>query len=101
MRKKIEDRFNYSHRDSWYKIIILGRNCLDMHEVVVTAILSFEEPFTFKQLIEKLRSDSKLDLSKKDTYSCVLSKIQDIFELSSIKVVPFSNPTEYFVEGNI
>ena len=74
---------------------------MDLHGVVVNAILSFDGPFTYQQLIEKLKNDTKIDLSKKDTYSRVLSKIQELFELSSIKVVPCSNPTEYFVDGKI
>ena len=72
---------------------------MDLHGIVVNAILSFDGPFTYQQLIEKLNNNTEIDLNKKDTYSCVLSKIQEIFELSSIKVVPFSSPTKYFVDG--
>jgi len=72
---------------------------MDLHGVVVNAILSFDGPFTYQQLIEKLKNDTEVDLSKKDTYSRVLSKIQELFELSSIRVVPFSNPKKYFVDG--
>ena len=74
---------------------------MDLHGVVVNAILSFDGPFTYQQLIEKLKDDTKIDLSKKDTYSRALSKIKELFELSSIKVIPFSNPTKYFVDGKI
>ena len=74
---------------------------MDLYGIVVNAILSFDGPFTYQQLIEKLKNNTEIDLSKKDTNSCVLSKIQEIFELSSIKLIPFSNPTKYFVDGKI
>ena len=74
---------------------------MNLHGIVVNTILSFDGPFTYRELIEKLKNDTRIDLTKKDTYSRVLSKIQEIFELSSIKIIPFSNPTKYFVDGKI
>lgn len=74
---------------------------MDLHGVVVNNILSFQGPFTYQQLFEKLRNDTEIDLNKGDNYSRVLSKIQELFELSSIKVVPFSRPTEYFVDRSV
>ena len=71
---------------------------MDLHVAVANTILSFEDPFTYQQLFEKLKNDTEIDLNKDDNYSRVLSKIQEFFELSSIRVVPFSKPTKYFVD---
>ena len=74
---------------------------MTIHSVVVNTILSFKGPFTYGELFNKLRTCSEIDLSNDETYSQVLSKVIEIFELPSIKVVPFSSPIEYYVDNAI
>lgn len=74
---------------------------MTIHNVVVNTILSFNGPFTYGELFEKLRTCSEIDLSKDETYSQVLSKVIEIFELPSIKVVPFSSPIQYYVVNTL
>lgn len=74
---------------------------MDFHGAIVNTILSFEGSFTYRQLIDKIIKDDNIDLNNKDVISQVVSKIKEIFELPSIKVVPLSNPTQYYVVGNI
>ena len=72
---------------------------MDFRKLVAKCILSFKEPFTYSELIKKIGQD--VDLSKDGNYSSVLTAIQEIFEATSIKVVPFSSPIEYFVEWRL
>lgn len=69
-----------------------------IHNAVVNTILSFKDPFTYAELLEKLRMHPEIDWTKKEIQAQVFEKIKEIFECQSIKVVPFSHPIKYFVD---
>ena len=72
---------------------------MTIHSAVVNTILSFNEPFTYSELLENLRTHPEIDWTNDEIQSQVLAKIKEIFECPSIKVVPFSHPIKYYMES--
>lgn len=67
---------------------------MDYHTIVVNALLSFKEPFTYEELIEKIKE--KVEITD-DNEAIITKKVEEIFELSTVRNVPFT--TKYYMIG--
>lgn len=67
---------------------------MDYHTIVVNAILSFKAPFTYEELIEKIKETIEIT---DENEAVITKKVEEIFELSTVRNVPFS--TKYYMIG--
>ena len=67
---------------------------MDYHTIVVNAVLSFKEPFTYEELIEKIKE--KVEITD-DNEAVITKKVEEILELSTVRNVPFT--TKYYMIG--
>ena len=67
---------------------------MDYRTIVVNSVLSFKAPFTYEELMNKIKE--KVEITKENE-AVISKKVEEIFELSTVRNVPFT--TKYYMIG--
>lgn len=67
---------------------------MDYHTIVVNAILSFKVPFTYEDLINKIKE--KVELTDENR-AVIVNKVKELLDLTTVRKVPLTK--KYYVIG--
>ena len=67
---------------------------MDYRTIVVISVLSFKAPFTYEELMNKIKE--KVEITKENE-AAITKKVEEIFELSTVRNVPWT--TKYYMIG--